>query len=161
MALLGGLNLLRWSAIRSAVVAFFLAVVLALGLFGLRPDAGLIALAKGVLLALFVLLVIWAALFLHILLDSLGAVQTIGAAMVRAARWPAVSALLIGWGFTGFIQGFAGFGAPVASAVPLLQAAGFGAVRSAAAAMVGHSWAITFGSMGTSYFAIQLVTRIP
>ncbi|MBI4213908.1 MAG: L-lactate permease [Chloroflexi bacterium] len=161
VTLLGGLGWLGWSAQRSAVTSFVLAAALGFGLFGLSPEGGLVAITKGMLLSLFVLLILWAALFLQILLDALGAVQTIGTAMVRAARWPAVRALLIGWGFSGFIQGFAGFGAPVASVVPLLQAAGFGGVRSAAAAMVGHSWAITFGSMGSSYFAIQLVTRIP
>jgi lactate permease len=67
---------------------------------------------------------------------------------------------MIGWGFSGFLQGIAGFGAPVASAVPLLRIAGFSAIPSIAAAMVGHSWAITFGSMGSSYYAILLVTRL-
>ncbi len=68
---------------------------------------------------------------------------------------------MIGWGFSAFLQGIAGFGAPVASVVPLLKVAGFPPVRSIAAAMVGHSWAISFGSLGSSYLAILLVTRLP
>ncbi|MSQ23155.1 MAG: L-lactate permease [Chloroflexi bacterium] len=161
VSLLGGLTVLGWTAQRSAIVSFALAIVMSTFLYGLLPEAAAIAMLKGVLLSLFVLLIIWAALFLYLFLDRLGAIESIGQAMMRSAGLAPVRALLIGWGFSGFLQGFAGFGAPVASVVPLLQAAGFGGVRSAAAAMVGHSWAITFGSMGSSFFAIQLVTRIP
>lgn len=159
--LLGSLTVLGWSAQRSAIVAWGLALALALTLYGLQPVGLLVATVKALLLTLFVLLIVWAALFLHTLLSRLGAIEAIGVAMMRSAHWPEARALLIGWGFSGFIQGFAGFGAPVASVVPLLQVAGFAAVPATAAAMVGHSWAITFGSMGSSYFAIQLVSRIP
>jgi lactate permease len=159
--LLGSLTVLGWSAPRSAIVSWILAVLLAVTLYGMGLPALALALGKAMLLTLFVLLIVWAALLLHSLLSRLGAIETIGIAMMRSAHWPAARALLIGWGFSGFIQGFAGFGAPVASVVPLLQVAGFGSVEAAAAAMVGHSWAITFGSMGSSFFAIQLVTRIP
>jgi lactate permease len=159
--LLVGLLGLRWSLRRSAAVAFLVAVVFAVALFGMSPDGLVIAMVKGELLALFVLFVVWSALLLYNLVDRLGAVQSIGAAMVNATSLPAVRSLMIAWGFSGFLQGFAGFGAPVASVVPLLKTAGFQPVPSVAAAMVGHSWAITFGSMGSSYLAILLVTRLP
>jgi lactate permease len=161
LLLLGSLTVLGWSAQRSAIVSWALAVLLALTLYGLVPGALGVALIKGVLLTITVLLIVWAALFLYTLLSRLGAIDAIGVAMMRSADWPEARALLIGWGFSGFIQGFAGFGAPVASVVPLLQVAGFGAVEATAAAMVGHSWAITFGSMGSSFLAIQLVSRLP
>ena len=159
--LLGGLLGLRWSLRRSAITAFLLAVVLAIALYGMSLDGLLIAMLKGLLLALFVLSVIWFALLLYGLVDRLGAVQSVGSAMVNSTRLRPVRALMIAWGFSGFLQGFAGFGAPVASVVPLLKTAGFQPVPSVAAAMVGHSWAITFGSMGSSYLAILLVTRLP
>jgi lactate permease len=161
VALLGGLSVLGWSARRSAVVAFVLAVAAGSLIFGIDTRGLMLALVKGFLFALTVLMIVWAALYLHLLLEALGAIEIIGAWMMRTARSPAVRALLFAWSFSGFIQGFAGFGAPVASVVPLLRAAGFGGIRSASAAMVGHSWAITFGSMGSSFIAIQLVTRIP
>ncbi|MBM2810441.1 MAG: glcA [Chloroflexi bacterium] len=161
VTLLSGLTILRWSAARSSIVAFGLALVLGVVVFGLGPLGAVLAMVKGTLLSLFVLLIVWAALFLYSILNRLGAIETIGSAMIGSSQRPAARALLMGWGFSGFIQGFAGFGAPVASVVPLLQVAGFDGVAAAAATMVGHSWAITFGSMGSSYFAIQLVTGIP
>ncbi|HEY3115798.1 MAG TPA: L-lactate permease [Chloroflexota bacterium] len=161
VVLLVGLAALGWSAPRAALVGFGLATLLAIFAFGLEPGGAAVALAKALLLSLFVLTIVWAALFLHAVLERLGAVEAIGAAMASATPWEPARALLLAWGFSGFVQGFAGAGAPVASVVPLLRMVGFAPLPSAAAAMVGHSWAITFGSMGSSYFAIQLVTRIP
>lgn len=143
------------------MVSFASAVALGVGLFGLTAEGLVVAMVKGLLLALVVLLVVWSALLLYSLVDRVGAVESIGAAMVNATQRPALRALMIAWGFSGFLQGFAGFGAPVASVVPLLKVAGFKPIPSVAAAMVGHSWAITFGSMGSSFLAIILVTRIP
>jgi lactate permease len=159
--LLGGLVGLNWSARKSAIVAWGLAVVLGVAFFGIAVDGLLVATVKGLCLALVVLLVVWFALLLYSIVDRLGAIESIGAAMVNATDIPGVRALMIAWGFSGFLQGIAGFGAPVAAVVPLLAVAGFTAVPSVAAAMVGHSWAITFGSVGSSYLAIQLVTGIP
>ncbi len=161
VALLGGLVALSWPARRASIIAFLVATGIATLLFGMSLDGLLFALSKGLLLSLVVLLVVWSALLLYTLVDRLGAIAVIGSAMASAAGQPAAQGLMIGWGFSGFLQGIAGFGAPVASVVPLLKAAGFDVERSVAGAMVGHSWAITFGSMGSSYLAILLVTRLP
>ncbi len=161
VVLLGGLVGLNWSARRSAITACLLAIVLGAACFGIQPVGLGVAIVKGLLLAVVVLLVVWFALLLYSIVEKLGAIESIGAAMVNATGVPTVRALMISWGFSGFLQGIAGFGAPVASVVPLLGVAGFPAVPSIAAAMVGHSWAITFGSVGSSYIAIQLVTRLP
>jgi lactate permease len=161
VTLLGGLVGLNWSARRSAIGGFLVAVGLGVLFFGMGPLGLGVAIVKGLLLALVVLLVVWFALLLFSIVDRLGAIESIGAAMVNATDVPTVRALMISWGFSGFLQGIAGFGAPVASVVPLLRVAGFEAVPSIAAAMVGHSWAITFGSVGSSFLAIQLVTRLP
>jgi lactate permease len=159
--LLGGLVVLNWPARRASIVAFAVAVGLSVALFGMTGHGLLVALGKGIALSLFVLLVIWSALLLFTVVDDLGAIKVIGAAMVNAAGRAPAQALMIGWGFSGFLQGIAGFGAPVASVVPLLKMARFDGERAVAGAMIGHSWAITFGSMGSSYLAILLVTRLP
>jgi lactate permease len=161
ITLLGGLVGLNWSARRSAIAGFLVAVGIGVLFFGMGAQGLGVAIVKGLLLALVVLLVVWFALLLFSIVDRLGAIESIGAAMVNATDVPTIRALMIGWGFSGFLQGIAGFGAPVASVVPLLGVAGFQAVPSIAAAMVGHSWAITFGSVGSSFLAIQLVTRVP
>ena len=69
-------------------------------------------------------------------------------------------ALIIGWGFSSTIQGVTGFGVPVAVSAPLLIMLGVPPIRAAAMSLVGHGWAVTFGSLGSSYYTLQLVTGI-
>ena len=80
--------------------------------------------------------------------------------MTRLVSDPLGQALIVGWAFSGFMQGVAGFGVPVAVVAPLLVLMGFPPVRAVAIVLVGHAWSVTFGSLGSSYYTIQLVTGL-
>ena len=69
--------------------------------------------------------------------------------------------LLVGWCLTGVIQAVAGYGVPVAVCAPLMIAAGFEPLTAAVASLVGHAWAISFGSMASSFYTLTLSTKIP
>ena len=151
---------LNWSAPRAGAAAWLLALALALLAFGATSDHVAIASAKGLSLALFVLTIVWTSVYLFNLVHRLKGIDAIGRAMAALASDRLAQALLIGWGFSSFIQGITGFGVPVAVSAPLLIMLGFPPARAAAMALVGHGWAVTFGSMGSSYYTIQLVTGI-
>ena len=151
---------LNWSAPRAGAVAWLLALALALLVFGAARDHVAIASAKGLSLAVFVLTIVWTSVYLFNMVDRLKGIDAIGRTMAALASDRLVQALLIGWGFSSFIQGITGFGVPVAVSAPLLIMLGFPPARAAAMALVGHGWAVTFGSMGSSYYTIQLVTGI-
>ncbi len=158
--LLGGIVWLRWRAYRAAALAWLVAVGGAAAFFGAGPPLLAAASAKGLSLALLVMLIVWAAVFLYSLMHDLGAVAAIAARLIGSTRDPMLLPLLLGWSFAGFIQGIAGFGVPVTILTPLLLLAGLSPVRAVAAAMIGPTWAITFGSMGSSFYAIRLVTGL-
>ena len=149
-----------WSAPRAGATAWALAVGLAFVVFGAASEHVAIASAKGLSLSVFVLTIVWTSVFMFNLVDRLDGVEAIGRAMARLADDRLARALLIGWGFASFVQGVTGFGVPIAVAAPLLIMVGFSPARAAAMALVGHGWAVTFGSMGSSYYTIQLVTDI-
>ena len=149
-----------WSAPRAGAAAWLLALALALLLYGAASDHVAIASAKGLSLAVFVLTIVWASVYMFNLVDKLDGINAIGRAMARLADDRLTQALLIGWGFSSFIQGITGFGVPIAVSAPLLIMLGFSPARAAGMALVGHGWAVTFGSMGSSYYTIQLVTGI-
>ncbi len=151
---------LDWSAPRAGAAAWLLALALALLVFGAARDHTAIASAKGLSLAVFVLTIVWTSVYLFNMVDRLKGIDAIGRTMAALASDRLVQALLIGWGFSSFIQGITGFGVPVAVSAPLLIMLGFPPARAAAMALVGHGWAVTFGSMGSSYYTIQLVTGI-
>ena len=159
--MLVGLVGFRWPATRAAASSWLVSIVVGLTVFRTSLLGIATASAKGLSFALFVLLIVWSALFLYNLADRLGAVKVIATSLSGLTHDPLLRILLLAWTFSGFLQGIAGFGAPVAAVAPILAALGVNPVTAVVSAMIGHSWAITFGSMGSSYFAIQIATRLP
>ncbi|HIE39415.1 MAG TPA: L-lactate permease, partial [Anaerolineales bacterium] len=152
---------LRWKGIQAGPVGWLAAVLIA----GLRFGAGWEVLAwaqvRGLLLALWVLYIIWAALLFYRVTDEAGAVAAIGAGLPQLTSDRALQALLLGWVFGAFLQGVSGFGVPVAVLGPLLVGLGFPPVAAVVIPSVGHSWAVTFGSLGSSFYALIAATGRP
>ncbi|MFC1978289.1 L-lactate permease [Chloroflexota bacterium] len=151
----------KWSAPRAGTVAWIVALLCGWLFFGADGFILGIACAKGLSLSLFVLVIIWAAVYMYNLVEHLGGIEVIGKSITGLVKPRLGQALLLSWVFSGFIQGIAGFGVPVAVVTPLMLMLGFPPVMAAASVLVGHAWAVTFGSMGSSYYTIQLVTGIP
>ncbi|MCL4466478.1 MAG: L-lactate permease [Chloroflexi bacterium] len=151
---------LKWGAPKAGAAAWF--VALAVAIIGFGGDAFLVALAsaKGLSLSIFVLSIIWSSVFLYNVAEQLGAPRVIGETLARLVADPLLQALVIAWCFSSFLQGITGFGVPVAVAAPLLIIVGVPPVQAAVMTLIGHSWAVTFGSVGSSYYTLQLVTRL-
>ena len=150
----------RLTAPTAAIVSYCIAVGIAALFFGAGYPLIIVASLKGISLSFFVLAIIWSSVLLYNIVNDVGAMDVIGEHLLRATQDKSVHALLLGWCFAGFIQGVTGFGVPVAVVVPLLVMGGIPAVPATTAALIGHSWAVTFGSLGSSYYSIHLVTGI-
>ena len=161
LMLLSTILFFRWGAPKAGAVSWFTAVAVSVFVFG--ADARLLALAnsKGMGLSLYVLLIIWSAVFLYNIVEKLGAVEVIGSNMAKVTDDRLLQCLLMSWCFSAFMQGIAGFGVPIAVVAPIMMVMGFPPAIAAATCLVGHSWAVTFGSMGAGYYTIQLITKIP
>jgi len=148
----------RWGGAKAGAVGWAAALIVA----GLRFGAGWRTLTyaqlKGFLLTLFVLYIIWGALLFYRVADEAGAVDFIGAELPRLTPDRGLQALLLGWVFSAFLQGMGGFGVPVAVVAPLLIGLGFPTVAAVVIPSVGHPWAVTFGSLGSSFFALMAAT---
>jgi len=148
----------RWGGAKAGAVGWLAALLAA----GLRFGAGWQVLAyaqvKGLLLSLFVLYIIWAALLLYRVTDEAGALEAIGAGLPRLTPDRGLQALLLGWVFGAFLQGVSGFGVPIAVVAPLLVGLGFPPVAAVMIPSVGHVWAVTFGSLGSSFYALMAAT---
>ena len=151
----------RWRAPSAGALAFLLALLIAWWLFQADVEVLAIASAKGLSLALFVLAIIWASVLLYNVIEGVGAMEVIGRRMAHLTRDSLPHSLLLAWAFSGFVQGVTGFGVPVAVVVPLMVMVGVRPMVAVVAVLIGHSWAVTFGSLGSSYYSIQLVTGIP
>jgi lactate permease len=129
--------------------------------FGSGGNLLLVAWGKAVLLAWFVLYIIWMALFLYHTVNEAGVIAVIGEELPSLARDRPAQALLIAWLFGSFLQGATGFGVPAAVVAPLLLGMGFGADTAVTIALLGHSWAVTFGSLGSSFVSLIAATGLP
>lgn len=152
---------LGWGGSRAGGAAFVVALVLAITICGGDLELVIVAIGKSVLLALDVLYIVWMALFFYNVTNEAGTVALIGRSLPRLTSDRAAQSLLISWVFVSLLQGVGGFGVPVAVVAPLLVGLGYTATQSVIMASLGHGWAVTFGSLGTSFVALTAVTGLP
>ncbi|HSF83035.1 MAG TPA: L-lactate permease [Anaerolineales bacterium] len=151
----------RWGAAKAGAAGYLTALVVAILFFGAGRDLLAYAHVKALLLALDVLLVIWAAFLLYRVADEAGAIRTIGEALPHLTSDLGMQALIIGWVFASFLQGVGGFGVPVAVIAPILIGLGFEPLAAVILPSIGHGWAVTFGSLGSSFQALMASTGLP
>ena len=153
------LLLFNLSVLKASVISFFIT----LAIFTIQFGAGLfgtaVAIAKGSSLALFVILIVWGAMLLYNLVNETKALDVINRNIEIAIENKFHQFILISWAFAPFLGGIAGFGVPVVVAISILISLGFKPVVAACAVLIGNSWGISFGSMGSSIFTIDIVTR--
>lgn len=151
----------RWGAARAGGAGYLSALVVAVLFFGAGPELLAYAQVKSLLLTVDVLLIIWSAFLLYRTADEAGAIRTIGSALPHLTADLGMQALIIGWAFASFLQGVGGFGVPVAVIAPILIGLGFSPMAAVVVPSIGHSWAVTFGSLGSSFQALMAATGLP
>ena len=148
----------NWSGSRAGAAGWFVALIAATLFFGAHPKLLAYSQMKGILLSLNVLYIIWSALLLYNVVNETGAIKAIGIGIERFSADKSIQILIFGWIFASFLQGVAGYGVPIAVVAPLLAGLGFSPVVAVAVPAIGHSWSVTFGSMGASFQTLMAVT---
>ncbi len=152
---------LRWSGQKAGLVSWGASVLIAWLTFGLTPEVFQVSQIKGLQLSIFVLAVMWPAIFLFHLVDSVGGIKAIPLVLQKLVPDPAFLQLLLAWAFSGMLEGLAGFGLPVAIVAPMLVELGSPPLLAVAAVAVGHAWAVTFGDMGVIFQTLLAVVNLP
>ncbi len=160
LAVLTALVLRGWRLTRSAWLTVALSGALAVGTFGLDLVEVAWSAVRGAWTGVWILLIVLPALMLYEVLNRSGALEHLAAASDRLAPTEGRRLLLLAWVLPSFLQGAAGFGAPIAMSAPLLVRRGMAPVAAIAACMIGYQWSVTFGSMGSSYFMAEATARL-
>jgi lactate permease len=160
VALLVFLVPLKWRAPEAGPMAMFTAAIVALLAFRTPWDTLAVAGAKGVWDAIFILYVIWPALLLYQITKQAGAYDALRQGIAKFSRNDLFIILALAWVFASFLQGIAGFGAPVAVVVPLLIAMGVKPIQAVAMGVVAHAWARFFGTLGVGWLATLRVANL-
>lgn len=150
----------HWSGNHAGLVGWGTAVAIALLAFGGNLPLLVVATGRALLLSLYVLYIIWMALLLYHVVNDAGAIAAIGQELPKLAQDKGTQALLLAWVFGSFLQGASGFGVPAAVVAPLLVGLGFAPTVAVTAALLGHAWAISFGSLGSSFFSLMAASGL-
>ena len=141
----------------AAGVALLAAGLIAVGAYGMPARLAVAAAGYG---AAFGLLPIgWLvvnAIFIYQLSVDTGQFVVLQQQIAGISRDRRIQALMIAFAFGAFIEGAAGFGAPVAISGGLMIGLGFKPLEAAKLALIGNTAPVAFGSLG-----IPLVTMAP
>ena len=151
----------RWKSARAGITGWIAAVLIAALQFSAGAQLLFWAQVRALFLALSVLYIIWGALLFYRVTEAAGVIEAMGALLTRISPHRAFHVLLLAWGFASFLQSVGGYGVPVAVVAPLLVGMGFPPLASFVMASLGHTWSISFGSLGASFEALRGVTEVP
>jgi len=161
VVLLGLLAGCGWSAQRAALAGLFTALGVAVGIVGMPLDAAAAATLYGACFGLFPIgWIIVTAMFLYSLSVEAGALDVMKRSVSRLSADHRIQALLIAFSFGAFLEGAAGFGAPVAISAALLTGAGFPAFEAACLALIANTAPVAFGALGTPIITLAKVTGL-
>ena len=161
VVLLGLLAFAKWSGMRAAVAGLAAAILIAVGVFGMPADAAVAAAAHGAVFGLFPIgWIIVTAMFLYRLCVEAGALDVMKRSVMGLSADHRLQALLIAFSFGAFLEGAAGFGAPVAISAALMVGAGFPALEAACLALLANTAPVAFGALGTPIITLAKVTGL-
>jgi len=157
--LLAGLKLKpHWCAISGALTAIFVSVlafrmpvILASASFGYGVAFGLLKIAWIVL----------AAVFLYDISVETGQFEIIKESVAGITADRRLQVLLVAFCFGAFIEGAAGFGAPVAIAGALMIGLGFRPFHAAALNLIANTAPVAWGAIGTPVHTLAAVCGLP
>jgi len=157
--LLAGLKMKpHWCAIAGASTAVAVAILF----FKMPPALAAISFAYGV--AFGVLKIAWivlAAVYLYDISVATGQFEIMKESVARITPDRRLQVLLVAFCFGAFIEGAAGFGAPVAIAGAFMIGLGFKPFHAAALNLIANTAPVAWGAIGTPVHTLAAVTSLP
>ncbi len=150
---------LRWSSPLAGLAGWCCGLLVAFLAFGLNWQIFWVSQAKGLLLTLSVMLMLWPAIFLYNIVDQIGGIRAIALALQDMVHDKGWLLILQAWMLSATIESLAGFGLPIAMVAPLLITLGVFPVLAVAASAVGHTWASSTGGMAISLRVLSDITH--
>lgn len=138
-----------------------LAVVLAILVYGMPARLALAGTLQGAFYGLFPIgWIVLTAVFLYNITVKTGQFEVIKDSIASITADRRIQALLIGFSFGAFLEGCAGFGAPVAITAAMLVGLGFDPLVAAGLCLIANTAPVAFGSIGTPVIVAGQVSGI-
>jgi lactate permease len=161
LVLLGLLASGRASAWKAALVGLATASGVAWLVFGMPPTMIAAAATVGIVFALFrIIWLILGAVFLYDITVATGQFEIMKASVARLSADRRLQAVLVAFCFGAFIEGAAGFGAPVAISAAFLVGLGFQPFQAALLCLIANTAPVAWGGIGTPILTLSKVTGL-
>ena len=161
VVLLGSIALLRIRIHFSALIGLGAALAVALLAYQMPVKAAVASSLYGAAFGLFPIgWIILNVIFLYQLTVKRGLFEVLRDSLATLAPDPRVQLILIAFAFGAFIEGIAGFGAPVAITGAILIQLGFRPLHASALALIANTAPVAFGSLGIPITTLAQVTGL-
>lgn len=146
----------------ASLITVFLSMILAVLVYGMPVNLALLSGLHGALYGLFpICWIIIGAVYLYNLTVKSGHFEVIKNFMASITPDRRIQALLIAFSFGAFLEGAAGFGAPVAISAAMLVGLGFNPLYAAGICLIANTAPVAFGSVGTPIIIASRVSDLP
>jgi lactate permease len=161
IVLLGLLAFWHVRAHLAALAGLAMAALIAVGVFHMPAKLAFAASIYGAAFGLFPIgWIILNAIFIYNLSVETGQFAVLQKQVAGISADRRIQALLIAFSFGAFIEGAAGFGAPVAISGALLIGLGFRPLEAAKLALIGNTAPVAFGALGTPLLTLAKITEL-
>jgi L-lactate transport len=145
----------------AGTITVALALAVAIFFYGMPISMALASAGYGFLYGLWpIAWIIVTAVFLYKVTVKTGQFEIIRASVVSLTEDQRLQLLLVGFAFGAFLEGAAGFGAPVAITAALLVGLGFNPLYAAGLCLITNTAPVAFGAMGIPITVAGQVTGI-
>jgi len=156
------LGVFRKPAWMSALAALASALLVALGVYGMPLQLAVVSTLYGAAYGLFpIAWIVFASIMLYRLAVDTGKFEIIKDSVGNLTDDRRLQALFIAFSFGAFIEGAAGFGAPVAVSGAMLAGLGFDPFYAAGICLLANTAPVAFGSIGIPVTTLANVTGLP
>jgi lactate permease len=145
----------------AALLGLFIALLLALGVYRMPADAAGAAALYGAAYGLFPIgWLLVNVMFLYQLTVRRGHFEVLRDSLARVTPDARIQLILIAFAFGAFLEGMAGFGAPVAITAAILIQLGFKPLHASGLALIANTAPVAFGSLGIPITTLEQVTGL-
>ena len=157
--MLGVVRSAAWKAAGSALIT---ALIVSVAVYGMPANLALISTLYGAAYGLFpIAWIVFASIMLYRLAVDTGKFEIIKDSVGSLTDDRRLQAMFIAFSFGAFIEGAAGFGAPVAVSGAMLAGLGFNPFYAAGICLLANTAPVAFGSIGIPVTTLAGVTGLP
>lgn len=146
----------------ASLLAVFFALLISVFVYRMPVNTALLSTLQGALYGMFpICWIIIAIIFFFNIIVKSGQFEVIKHSVASVTSDRRLQALLIAFSFGAFLEGTAGFGAPVAITAALLVGLGFNPFYAAGICLIANTAPVAFGAVGIPIIVASQVTGIP